>query len=302
MARVKPGLGRGLDAVINRGRNEEREAKSDKNEALTNLPVDRIVENPFQPRTDFDPEALEELRKSILQNGLIQPVTVRRFEGGTYQLISGERRWRACRDIGYEKVPAYILDVASDELMLAMALIENIQRESLNPVEIGTAYKRLMDECNLTQEQIAEKVGKDRSTIANSIRLLRLSNEVRDALVKGKISMGHARALINAPDEATQIELMREIVAKNLSVRKVEKLAKERAAGGKPKSAPSKPSTPSRPDASVAAVEDAVRRALGTKVVVRARKDGAGVIFEGDRSRDELDRLLDLFDAIEKNS
>ncbi len=141
---------------------------------LAKISVDFISRNPYQPRFDFDLEAMEELKKSILSNGLIQPITVRRTPDHKYQLVSGERRLKACKEIGYKEIPAYIIQVDSDELMLALALIENIQREKLNPIEIGTAYKRLMDECHLTQEQIAEKVGKDRTTIANTIRLLGL--------------------------------------------------------------------------------------------------------------------------------
>ena len=183
---MKTGLGRGLDALINQHNVKDayepakfaeiRKDDGKQVDILAKIPVELISSNPFQPRMTFEPEAFEELKKSILSNGLIQPVTVRRFGGDNkYQLVSGERRLRACRDIGYKEIPAYIIKVDSDETMLALALIENIQREKLNPIEIGMAYKRLMDECHLTQEQIADTVGKDRTTVANSVRLLEAS-------------------------------------------------------------------------------------------------------------------------------
>ena len=176
---------------------------------------------------------MEELKKSILENGLIQPITVRRAENNRYELISGERRLRACIEIGYREIPAYIIKVDSEESMLAMALIENIQREKLNPVEIGMAYKRLMDECHLTQEQIADKVGKDRTTVANSIRLLKLPKEILDSLITEKITPGHARALINIPSEAMQLDALKKIHEGGLSVRKVEQLVKKFLTEGK---------------------------------------------------------------------
>jgi ParB family transcriptional regulator, chromosome partitioning protein len=200
MSKVKPVLGRGLDALIKpQTYKDENEAvikysDIDKDNGLevdiiAKIPVDVISPNPFQPRMNFDPEALDELKKSILANGLIQPITVRRVEGSRYQLISGERRLKACIDIGYKDIPAYIIQVDTEEAMLAMALIENIQREKLNPIEVGLAYKRLMEECRLTQEQIADKVGKDRTTIANSVRLLKLPKRFSRHLLKRRLLM-----------------------------------------------------------------------------------------------------------------
>ncbi|MCW8804927.1 MAG: ParB/RepB/Spo0J family partition protein, partial [Ignavibacteriaceae bacterium] len=178
---MKTGLGRGLDALIkpqeyiknNDSADDLSKVKDDDGkqvDVLAKISVEFISRNPYQPRFNIDPVSLNELKKSILTNGLIQPITVRRTPDHKYQLISGERRLQACKDIGFREIPAYIIDVASDELMLALALIENIQREKLNSIEVGTAYKRLMDECHLTQEQIAERVGKDRTTVANTIR------------------------------------------------------------------------------------------------------------------------------------
>src|SRR3989339_1334367 len=238
MNKLKTGLGRGLDALIKQKNSppaddraaDYAEVKKDdgrQNDILAKIPIDSISPNPFQPRIHFEPEAFEELKKSILSNGLIQPVTVRRIAPFRYQMISGERRLKACHEIGYKEIPAYIIKVDSDEAMLALALIENIQREKLNPIEIGLAYKRLMDECHLTQEQIADKVGKDRSTVANSIRLLKLPREIQEALIKEEITSGHARALINLPNSQMQLEALMKIKEGNLSVRKVEQLMKK---------------------------------------------------------------------------
>jgi ParB family chromosome partitioning protein len=231
------GLGRGLDALIHQNYQNEPQKTPDYSEVaqddgkqfdiLAKIPVENISPNPFQPRLTFEPEALEELKKSILSNGLIQPITVRRTEQNKYQLISGERRLRACTEIGYRDIPAYIIKVDTDEAMLAMALIENLQREKLNAIEIGMAYKRLMDECHLTQEQIADRVGKDRSTVANFMRLLKLPREIQESLVKDEITSGHARALINLPSPQLQIDALKKILEGNLSVRKVEQLVKK---------------------------------------------------------------------------
>lgn len=304
----KPGLGRGLDALINPGHLKDNKfVESDKfnlqsddgilTEVLAKIPVNNILPNPFQPRINFDPAAIEELKMSILANGLIQPVTVRRLNNN-YQLISGERRLRACKEIGYIDIPAYIIDVKSDELMLAMALIENIQREKLNPIEIGMAYKRLMDECHLSQEQIADSVGKDRSTIANSIRLLKLPEPLKNALIKDEISMGHARALINLPSESIQLEILDKIKSNNLNVREVEKIVKkyltEPDALKKSKSFTSTKIT----SANLSDFEDKLRKIFGTKVLCKQKADGKGEIIIEFYSNDELERLYELFESI----
>lgn len=308
MARVKPGLGRGLDALI-KPRDDNNDAKrtdSQRNEGLnipkifSKIPIADITPNPFQPRQNFDPEALEELKKSILTNGLIQPITVRKLGDGSYQLISGERRLRAIKDIGQNTIPAYILEVVSDELMLAMALIENIQREKLNAIEIGQAYRRLMDECNLTQEQIADKVGKDRSTVANSVRLLKLPADIQNALIEEKISMGHARALINLDSEKKQLYALKQILEHSLSVRKVEQLVKKLLKEDITNNAPKTQKAEER-NVSVTSLEDSLRIVLGTKVRCKQKKDGAGEIAIEFYSPDELDRLLELFEIIKNN-
>ncbi|HEX2868033.1 MAG TPA: ParB/RepB/Spo0J family partition protein [Ignavibacteriales bacterium] len=311
--KFRPGLGRGLDALIspnlqNNANNDltvpASQIKPDDGQAvdvLAKIPLSAISPNPYQPRIEFQPEALEELKKSILANGLIQPVTVRRTGPQKYELISGERRFRACREIGYNDIPAYIIKVETKEAMLALALIENIQREKLNAIEVAQAYKRLMDECNLSQEQIAEQVGKERSTITNSIRLLKLPKDIQESLIKEQISPGHARALINLPNEAFQLELLNKIIKENLTVRKVEELVKQFALGGqavkKPKTSP--PITTAQ-SISQRDFEDRLRKIFGTKVTCKQRQDGTGEVIIDFYSNDELERLYEMFEIIGK--
>ncbi len=312
MGKFKTGLGRGLDALINQQSYVESqrqinydEIKRDdgkQTDVLAKIPVDSISPNPFQPRMQFEAEAQEELKKSILSNGLIQPITVRRVENNRYQLISGERRLKACKDIGYRDIPAYIIKVESDEAMLAMALIENIQRERLNPIEVGSAYKRLMEECSLTQEQIADRMGKDRSTIANSIRLLKLPQEIQQSLVREDITSGHARALINLPGAELQLEMLQKIISGNLSVRKVEKLVKKYLTSPQTVKIPKTLTGKNDIDAaSVGDIEDKLRKLFGTKVLCKQKKDGSGEVIIEFYSADELERLFELFEIIDKS-
>ncbi len=312
MNKIKTGLGRGLDALIKQQSFqavEDRpadlsEIKKDDGtqvDILAKIPIDSVSPNPFQPRIHFEPEAFEELKKSILSNGLIQPITVRRTAPAQYQMISGERRLKACKEIGYKEIPAYIIKVDSDEAMLALALIENIQREKLNPIEIGLAYKRLMDECHLTQEQIAEKVGKDRTTIANSIRLLRLPKAIQDSLIKEEITQGHARALINLPTEELQLEALQKILADNLSVRKVEQLMKKMSPKNRStQSSTSKVNSLTFQSSNIRDIEERLRNIFGTKVTFRQKQNGSGEITIEYYSNDELERLFELFETINK--
>jgi len=263
---------------------------------MARISMDQIRPNPFQPRTEFDPEALTELTRSIVEKGVIQPVTVRRVEGG-YQLVTGERRLRAAQNAGLTEIPAYVIAVDSDEEMLELALIENIQRETLNPIEIAHAYKRLIDECHLTQEEVADKVGKDRTTVTNFIRLLKLPSEIQLGLRKNQLSMGHARALINITSESLQLRLYSKIVDSGMSVRKVEQLAKS---SGKVSEGGGRKSATREVSAGVQSIEEKIRQALGTKVVVREKENGRGEIVIEFYSLDDLDRLLDLFASIEK--
>ena len=313
MSKMKSSLGRGLDALINPNLIEDKSGEKAADlsniklddgkqvDILAKIAVDLISPNPFQPRTNFDVAALEELKKSILINGLIQPITVRRIQGNRYQLISGERRLRAFKDIGYKEIPAYIIKVDSDEILLALALIENIQREHLNPIEVAKAYKRLMEECHLTQEEIAEKVGKDRTTIANTIRLLKLPERIQDVLVKEEISMGHARALISLPTEQLQLFALEKILKDGLSVRKVEQLAKQISVKKGSSKIVNTISVNTSSHIHTNDLEDRLRRIFGTKVICNQRKDGTGEIKIEFYSNDELERLLELFEIINKS-
>lgn len=308
MSKSKTGLGRGLDALINpKNLNMDWDSQPDYSmvkkddgngvDQLSKIPIDKVSPNPFQPRTSFDLDALEELKKSILQNGLIQPVTVRRWEGN-YQLISGERRLKACIDIGYKDIPAYIIKVDSDETMLALALIENIQRESLNAIETAKAYKRLMEECHLTQEQIADKVGKNRTTIANSIRLLKLPEEVQQSIIKDEISAGHARAIINLPSTKLQLLALRKILKDGLSVRKVEQLAKKLSSNNITSDKKNSVKILSADSTNLNDIEDRLRKMFGTKVMCRRKNDGTGQFVIEFYSNDEFERIFELFEII----
>jgi ParB family transcriptional regulator, chromosome partitioning protein len=311
MNKFKTGLGRGLDALINPEVKEAvdkpltvqaHDLKRDdgiSHDYLAKIPTERITPNPYQPRIEFDSKALEELKISILENGLIQPITVHRIGEGRYELISGERRLRACKEIGFKEIPAYIIKVDSKEAMLALSLIENIQREKLNPIEIANAYKRLMDECNLSQEEIAQKVGKDRSTITNTIRLLKLPKPIQLSLIKDKITNGHARALINLPSESMQLKLLELIVEKNLSVRDVEGLVKKYLNPDKK----TKVKIPGELKSSfiMSDFENKLRQIFGTKIICKQNKNGSGEIVIEFYSNDELERLFELFEIIEKN-
>ncbi len=222
-------LGRGLDAIL---QSQETDITSTDISgsyvagAVAEIDIDLIEANPFQPRTDFDEKALQELSESIKTQGVIQPVTVRKMGYDKYQLISGERRLRASKMAGLKKIPVFIR-VANDEQMLEMALIENIHREGLNAIEVALSYQRLIEECQLTQEQLSEKVGKDRSTVTNFLRLLKLPPEIQVALRDGFISMGHARALINIGDTTKQLLILKRVIEEDLNVRQVEKITHE---------------------------------------------------------------------------
>lgn len=214
------GLGRGLDALFS----GNIEVKSKPMAEMTEIRISEIIPNPTQPRTDFDEEALEELADSIRQLGLIQPITVKR-DGDKYIIISGERRWRAAEKAGLEAIPAYIREV-DDTTLHAMALVENIQREDLNAIEISLGMQRLVEECGLTQEALAERLGKKRSTVANYLRLLNLPNEIQLAIKSGIISMGHAKAIASTESKAKQLSLLKRCIKNNLSVRQLEELVR----------------------------------------------------------------------------
>lgn len=296
-------LGKGLGALITPTPQQEQEVTvvpsnetlddGQSTDILAHVEVANIDPNPYQPRIDFEPEALQELAQSIREKGLVQPVTVRRWEGG-YQLISGERRLRACKLAGITHIPAYIRQVDSAEEMIELALIENIQRATLNPVEIAQSYRQLVEDYQHTPEEIARRVGKDRSTVVNFIRLLKLPKRILESVQRGELSMGHARALLSLPDEQAQLRIWQRIVRENLSVRKVEELVKSiytvQRTAPTPKTAPSSAST-----AQLEELSRKLRPIYGTKVNISTGKDGKGSISFEFYSHDDLERLLELF-------
>ena len=304
MTKSRPVLGRGLESLIPKAipvtpamPHVGRQDDGATNEIIANVDLTRIEQNPYQPRADFDPVALDELKRSIQEKGIIQPITVRRIENG-YQLISGERRVRAAREAGLRQIPAYIIRVRSQEEMLELALIENLQREHLNPVEIAISYKRLIDECKFTQDQVSQKIGKDRSTITNFLRLLKLPEPIQTSLRKGQLSTGHARALVAIEDTAVQMEIFQKIVDKGISVREVERLVREK---GKRIARRLHVST-SAESSSIASVEEKLRQTLGTKVQVRVMQGGKGEIVIEFYSAGDLERLLELLSSVQNVS
>ena len=312
MPKSRSVLGRGLNALIpkpetydpltQRTRSEDTAVGPDHRhlgsleEVIAHLEISKIRPNPYQPRADFDEVALDELKRSIQEKGIIQPITVRQTDDGMYQLITGERRIRAVREAGLDRIPAYVRRVKSEAEMLELALIENLQREHLNPMEIGISYQRLIDEVQLTQEEIARKIGKDRTTVTNFIRLLKLPLKIQQSLRQGNLTMGHERALVGIPDDRLQLRLFERIVKRGLSVRRVEELVRH---VGKQKTKSRRP-TATGVDESVEHIESKLRQILGTKVTVTANPDGRGQISIEYYSDDDLDRLLELFAAIEK--
>jgi ParB family chromosome partitioning protein len=277
MAEKRPALGRGLSALI------PDAVVPAVNERALDVDSDLLRPNQFQPRTTMDDAKIEELARSIRTNGMIQPIVVRRMEGG-FEIVAGERRWRAAQRAGLLKVPIVVRDIP-DERLLAVALIENIQREDLNPMEEAHAYRRLADDYQLTQEQIADAVGKDRSSIANYVRLLKLPQEVRANVGSGALSMGHARALLGLPDEATQLRVARDVVAKSLSVRETEALVKKAT-----QPLPLQP--PVEKDVHTRAAEERLRFALGTRVRIARKRQGGQIEIEFG-SEDELQRIFE---------
>jgi ParB family chromosome partitioning protein len=279
MADKRPALGKGLSALI-------PDIEPEPRTAVLDVDVDRLSPSSFQPRAHIEQAGIEELARSIRANGIIQPILVRR-EGSGYQIIAGERRWRAAQHAGLLKVPVIVKDVASgqDGQLLQMALIENIQRQDLNPIEEALAYRRLIDEFDFTQERVAETVGKDRSSVANTLRLLRLPLAVRDQVGSEALSMGHARALLGLDTEAAIAKASAAVVARRLSVRQTEALVKRMTTPPSVKAAPG-------PDVHTKAAEQELRLALGAPVhIVRARKGGR---IEIDfKSEDDLQRLYE---------
>ncbi len=284
-------LGKGLSALISPIENEQIDAVISNINAVQEIPLEWIEPNPYQPRVDFDQESLNELAESIKAQGIIQPITLRKLSDKEYQIISGERRFRASKLAGLTTIPAYIRS-ANDEQMLEMAIIENVQREDLNAIEIALGYKRLMDECHLTLEQLGEKIGKKRSTINNYVRLLKLPPEIQVAIRDNKISMGHARAIITIDNPVVQLSIFKQIIDKDLSVRQVEKLVQELAHSNTKNS--KKQQSPSPLDLHLRDIEIKLSKKFSNKVNIINKEDGKGEIRIPYYSQEDLDRLLEL--------
>lgn len=287
----KRGLGRGLDAILQSPETDITSSDISGNYvagAVAELNIDFIEANPFQPRTDFDENALNELAESIKVQGVIQPVTVRKMGRDKYQLISGERRLRASKMAGLKTIPVFIR-VANDEQMLEMALIENTHREGLNAIEIALSYQRLIEECNITQEQLSEKVGKDRSTVTNFLRLLKLPPEVQVALRDGFISMSQARSIINIEDKTKQLIILKEIIDKDLSVRQVEELVRSLNT----KNVKTKKQKSVLPEAIIYKV-DTLSKMLNTKIKVERNSKGKGSLTISFKNDEDFERLISI--------
>lgn len=284
-------LGKGLSALISPISNETTNTDLQAINSVQEIPLEWIEPNPFQPRVDFDEESLQELADSIKQQGIIQPITLRKLSDKEYQIISGERRYRAAKIAGLDTIPAYIRS-ANDEQMIEMAIIENVQREDLNAIEIALGYKRLMEECNLTIEQVGEKIGKKRATVNNYIRLLKLPPEIQVAIRDNKISMGHARAIITIDNPVVQLSVFKQIIDKDLSVRQVEKFVQEISqTSNKVKKLPS---APSPLELHLKDLEIKLSKKFSNKVQIQHKEDGKGEIRIPYYSKEDLDRLLEL--------
>jgi ParB family chromosome partitioning protein len=315
----KSALGKGLNALIPEEKQDEEGGGAQEDEEVSSssqlyqfedgtrmlgrvaeVAVERIRPNPYQPRQEFKDAALDELAASIEELGVIQPITVRALGDGQFEIISGERRLRAARRAGIERLPAFIREASSEE-MLEMALVENVQREELNPIEVALGYQRLMEECGLTQEEVSEKVSKSRATVSNFLRLLRLPPRVQAALRDKEVAMGHARALIAMDDEEAQVELLEETIEEDLSVREVETRAREwhkEQEDDEPDEAADEPKTPDptpdRDDLQLDDFRSKLRSRLSTQIQINHKKDGEGTIEIAYYSEEDLERLVDL--------
>jgi ParB family chromosome partitioning protein len=301
----KIGLGRGLSALLNDDSDYSR-VRADRNNtnsvtdnpsaalgAISHIKVNQVAVNPYQPRFEFDEDALRELSQSIKLQGLIQPITVRQMGHDSFQLISGERRLRASKMAGFTEIPAYIR-TADDQQMLEMALIENIQRENLNAIEVALSFQRMIEECAINQEELGDRVSKNRSTVTNYLRLLKLPPTIQAAIRDNKISMGHARALINVVDPATQLFIFQEILDKDLSVRKVEDMVRSMKQTG------IKPTPKEKKSDGISfqyqKIQDDLSSKFATKIKMKVQDGGKGSIEIPFLSDDDLSRILELLD------
>lgn len=289
-------LNRGINSMIP---TDDDDVRSTGASSINEIKIEDIEANPDQPRRNFDEEALNELADSIKQIGVVQPITLRKQEDGKYQIIAGERRFRASQIAGLKSIPAYIREVNENELM-EMALIENIQREDLNAIEEALAYQNLMDKCDYTQDQLSERVGKKRATVANYLRLLRLPAEIQMAVKDKKIEMGHARALMGIEDPAVQIKVYNQIISEGLSVRKVEEIAKEiREGNGTGKK--QKKSGKSSSSVDCSEMTNKLSDLFGTKINMTCDDKGKGKITIGFKDDDEMMKIFTLLDSIKKS-
>lgn len=281
----RSGLGRGLSSLL---------PDAEGGAGMAELPLDAIEPNPFQPRHAFDPERLAELAESVREHGLMQPVVVRPSpEGEGYQLVAGERRWRAARLAGLATVPAMIRP-CTDRDLLEMALVENLQREDINPIEAAEAYQRCVDEFGLTQEELADRIGKSRSAVANTIRLLRLAAPIRAAIAEGRLSEGHGRALLALVDEEQQLAVARRVISDGLNVRETERLAREAQAS--PRRTRARATEPAALDPDLAAFEERLQRAFGTRVELRPQRDGGGTLVIHYYDVEDLHRIAEALE------
>lgn len=278
------GLGRGLDAIFG---TEKIDLKAAPMSKMLEIEVEKIIPNPTQPRTEFDEEALDELADSIRQLGIIQPITVRKAEDEKYIIISGERRWRAAQRADLKHLPAYVREV-DDENLHAMALVENIQRQDLNAIEIALGMQRLLEECNLTQDALSEKVGKKRSSVANYLRLLKLPNEVQLALKEGLISMGHAKAIAGAPEEE-QVRLVKKCIKKALSVRQIEELVR---AMNEAQTKPIHENEEEEYPESYSRLVERLEQLFTSEIAIKRSKSGGGKITIGFTSDEEIEQII----------
>lgn len=293
----KQALGKGIRALLNTIDEEIKTTseaavpavKAQTPGGITRIPVDQIEVNPKQPRHDFDEQALKELSESIKLHDIIQPITVVKGAGTKYILVSGERRWRASKMAGLKDMPAYIR-TADDQQMLEMALLENLQREDLNAIEVALSYKRLMDECDLTQEQVAERMKKERSTVTNYLRLLKLPPDIQKAVRDGKLSMGHARAIISLELVDQQLYAYREAVEKGMSVRQVEQLVKNMLAAEKPATAQT---AGAKIPPAYKRIEDNMASHFSTKVKLDRKKNGKGTVVIEFYNDSDLERIME---------
>ena len=285
-------LGKGLSALLADTSFSQKEDAVSKNSAISEIPLEYIEVNPYQPRTEFDKEALEELAASIKLQGIIQPITVRKLSNNSYQLISGERRLQASKIAKLERIPAFLRE-ANDQQMLELAIIENIQRENLNPMEIALSYQRLMSECSLKQEELGDRVGKKRTTVTNYLRLLKLPPDLQTSLRNKKLSMGHAKVLAGLEDIGLQLSIHDRIIAEGWSVRKTESFVRDASEKVLEKDAPKEKST-TTPNFETKKVQDKLASHFGSQVRIKATGKEKGEIKIPFQSTEDLNRILDI--------